>query len=78
MVNIKIQNETYERLKSFIADPFDDTPDAVLSRLMEIAEKAQQRCSTFELAKGEKKILSPAPEGVRVPSHTDEESEVVL
>jgi hypothetical protein len=34
----------YEQLKSFVVDPYDDTQELVLGRLVEIARKAGSRC----------------------------------
>jgi hypothetical protein len=48
MKTLKISDELYEQLKTFIVDPFDDTPDVVLGRLMEIATKAKKRWSPLE------------------------------
>jgi len=45
---LKISDETYDQLKTFVVDPFDDTPDLVVMRLMEIADKAKGRWSAFE------------------------------
>jgi len=47
MKTLEINDETYQNLKSFVVDPFDDTPTAVLARLMDIANKAQDRWSPF-------------------------------
>jgi len=44
----KVSDELYEQLKSFVVDPFDDTPDAVIGRLIEIVNKAKNRWSPFE------------------------------
>jgi hypothetical protein len=38
----------YEQLKSYVVDPFDDTPEAVIGRLIEIVDKAKSRWSPFE------------------------------
>jgi hypothetical protein len=45
---LKISDETYDQLKTFVVDPFDDTPDSVVLRLVEIADKAKNRWSAFE------------------------------
>jgi len=44
----KISDELYEQLKQFIVDPFDDTPEVVIARLIEIVDKARSRWSPFE------------------------------
>lgn len=48
MKMLKISDEIYERLKQFVTDPFDDTPDAVIHRLIDIANKAKLRWSPFD------------------------------
>ena len=50
MRTFKVSDEMYEQLKSFIVDPFDDTPEVVLGRLVEIVNKARDRWSPFEPA----------------------------
>ncbi len=32
MRTFKVSDELYEQLKSFVIDPFDDTPDVVIAR----------------------------------------------
>lgn len=48
MRTCKVSDELYEQLKSFVVDPFDDTPEAVIGRLIEIVNKAKNRWSPFE------------------------------
>ena len=48
MRTFKVSDELYEQLKSFVVDPFDDTPDIVIGRLIEIVNKAKNRWSPFE------------------------------
>jgi predicted CopG family antitoxin len=48
MRTFKVSDDVYEQLKSFVVDPFDDTPDAVIGRLVEIVNKAKSRWSPFE------------------------------
>ncbi|KPK76218.1 MAG: hypothetical protein AMJ79_07570 [Phycisphaerae bacterium SM23_30] len=48
MKNVQISDELYENLKDFVVDPFDDTPEAVLSRVVDIAGKARSRCSPLD------------------------------
>ena len=49
MRTFKVSDEVYEQLKSFVIDPFDDTPEVVIGRLIEIANKAKDRWSPFEI-----------------------------
>ncbi len=48
MKMLQISDEVHQKLKAFVADPFEDTPDNVLLRLMDIADKAKGRWSAFE------------------------------
>jgi len=48
MRTFKVSDEMYEQLKSFVVDPFDDTPEVVINRLIEIVNKAKDRWSPFE------------------------------
>jgi hypothetical protein len=44
-----VSDELYEQLKSFVVDPFDDTPEVVIGRLIEIVNKAKNRWSPFDV-----------------------------
>jgi len=48
MRTFKVSDELFEQLKSFVVDPFDDSPDAVIGRLIEIVNKAKNRWSPFD------------------------------
>jgi len=45
---IQIPDELYERLKNCVADPFDDTPEIVISRLIDITDKAKSSWSPLD------------------------------
>ena len=45
---IQISDEVYDKLKTYIVDPFEDTPDVVIRRLIEIADKARNRWSSWD------------------------------
>ena len=47
MKNLQISDELYESLKDFVVDPFDDTPEVVIDRVVEIAIKAKNKWSPF-------------------------------
>ena len=53
MKTIEISDELYDRLKSCVVDPFDDTPDLVINRLIEIVEKAKTAWTSWEVQKEE-------------------------
>jgi len=45
---IQIPDELYDRLKNCVVDPFDDTPESVISRLADIVDKAKSRWSPLD------------------------------
>ena len=45
---IQISDEVYDKLKSYIVDPFEDTPEFVIRRLIEIADKARNMWSSWD------------------------------
>ncbi len=48
MRTLRVSDQTYEQLKGLIVDPFDDTPEIVIGRLIEIVNKAKSRWAPFE------------------------------
>ena len=48
MRTVKISDELFEQLKDLVVDPFDDTPDLVIGRLIEIVKKAKSRWSPLD------------------------------
>lgn len=44
MRTLTVFDELYEQLKSFVVDPYDDTPELIIGRLIRIARKATSRC----------------------------------
>jgi hypothetical protein len=48
MKAIQLSDEVYDKLKSYIVDPFEDSPEFVIRRLMEIADKARNMWSSWE------------------------------
>jgi predicted CopG family antitoxin len=60
MKTIQISDELHTKLKDFVVDPFDDTPDSVIGRLIEIADKAKGKWSAWEVEEeGTKKQAAP-------------------
>jgi len=45
---LQIPDELYDRLKSCVVDPFDDTPESVICRLLDIVDKAKSRWSPLD------------------------------
>jgi hypothetical protein len=77
MRTFQVSDELYEQLKSFVVDPFDDTPDAVIGRLIEIVNKAKNRWSPFaEEAKPSSEYESfPKPQQQKTPEPHKQEQE---
>jgi hypothetical protein len=67
MKTLQINDEVYESLKAFVVDPFDDTPNAVLTRLIDIANKSQSRWCPFGDRSEGQKSESSVPPGTRIP-----------
>jgi hypothetical protein len=72
MRSFKVSDDVYEQLKTFVVDPFDDTPENVISRLIEIVNKAKSRWSPFE------EELTVEPEGKRRHRQEAHEEEPVV
>ncbi|MCU0915341.1 MAG: hypothetical protein MUC88_12360 [Planctomycetes bacterium] len=78
MMTFKVSDALYERLKSYVVDPFDDSPEVVIGRLMEIVDKAKDRWSPFESCENAPAV-EPAPRSRRKePEPADEDQVVVL
>lgn len=48
MRTFKVSDDLYNQLKSLVVDPFDDTPEIVITRLIEIVNKAKGRWCSFD------------------------------
>ena len=85
MRTVTISDELFDELKGFVVDPFDDTPDIVLGRLVEIVKKAKNRWSPLDssessanagdkhAAPGPKKSGNSHPKLDELPQVADEE-----
>ena len=71
----KISDELYEQMKRFIVDPFDDTPEVVIERLIEIVDKARSRWSPFEAYDPPEEAARPAeaPQEQLVPRRQEQQ-----
>ena len=87
MKTLEISDEVYLKLKAFVADPFEDTPDNVLLRLMDIADKAKGRWSAFEpppespapeAQQPSRSQKDTIPEGTKIPDPAPSATEVIL
>jgi predicted CopG family antitoxin len=48
MKTIEISDELYDKLKTYVVDPFDDTPENVISRLLDIVDKARGKWTSWD------------------------------
>ena len=55
MKRFTVSDELYEQLKDFVVDPFDDTLESIIERLINITRKARSRWSTL----GSAEIVNP-------------------
>ena len=87
MKTLQVSDEVYEKLKAYVSDPFEDTANNVLLRLMEIAHKAKSRWSVFDppqpgpapqSPQQMKKTMDTIPVGTKIPDQTPSKTEVVL
>ncbi len=62
MRTFRVSDQMYEQLKTFIVDPFDDTPELVIGRLIEIVNKAKARWAPFEAPQTSAREAAPEPE----------------
>lgn len=76
---VQISDELYDKLKNCVVDPFDDTPESVIGRLIEIADKAKTRWSPLEAhvenAAQQAESKNKRPEK---PEHWKEQAKVAL
>ena len=79
MRTFRVSDQTYEQLKGLIVDPFDDTPEIVIGRLIEIVNKAKARWAPFEAPAPTQDVEPVAkPRRKEQEIHEEEESTVVL
>ena len=78
MRTIKICDELFEQLKGFVVDPFDDTPDAVIGRLIEIVGKAKSRWSPLDAYDGSDETQAPPRVHKQAPQEQPQEEEQVV
>jgi len=61
MKTIQISEELYDRLKAFVVDPFDDTPEIVISRVVDIVDKARSKWTSWDAEEGAEPEAEPQP-----------------
>ena len=79
MKSVQVSDELYDKLKSLVVDPFDDTAEIVISRLVEIVEKAKSRWSPLDRSDDSPPpVDEPMSRRTRVPEPENEEAPVIL
>jgi hypothetical protein len=78
MRTFQVSEELYDQLKSFVIDPFDDTPDVVIGRLIDIVKKARNHWSPFAECETPQKDPRPAEVPQEQPVEETREQEVFL
>lgn len=79
MRTVTISDELFESLKSFVVDPFDDTPDLVIGRLIAIVNKAKSRWSPLDECEAAPEPKAPKnADNVTFDNLPQEEEPVVL
>jgi hypothetical protein len=78
MRTFRISDELYEQLKRFIVDPFDDTPEVVIGRLVEIVDKARSRWSPFDVDDSSEEPSQPTEVQQERPAPRHAAQEVIL
>jgi hypothetical protein len=77
MRTFQVSNEMYEQLKNFVVDPFADTPEVVIGRLIEIVNKAKNRWSPFDVS-GDSQDAEPSVMSRSAQREFQEEEPVVV
>jgi hypothetical protein len=75
MKTIEISEELCERLKMCVVDPFDDTPDSVINRLIDIVEKAKSNCSAWDVQTAEAVVVQGEEQSAKVDDDSAVEEE---
>ncbi len=61
MKTIEISDELSDRLKAFVVDPFDDTPEVVIGRVLDIADKAKSKWISWDAQEAAEPEEEPRP-----------------
>ncbi len=76
MKTLQINDEVYESLKAFVVDPFDDTPNAVITRLIDIAKKSQNRWHPFGARSEDREAGRSVPPSTHIPDAVPEANDM--
>ena len=77
MKAFQVSDELYDQLKDFVVDPFDDTPEIVISRLVDIVNKAKSRWSPLDAVQNNDESQSDYPPSIDI-NQPEEERVVAL
>jgi len=58
---IEISDELYNRLKAYVVDPFDDTPERVIGRVVDIVDKAKSKWISWDAQEVAEPEAQPQP-----------------
>ncbi len=79
MKTVQISDELFDELKNLVVDPFDDTPDSVIGRLIQIVKKAKSRWSPLDACAASEENETPVkPQKHQTREYSEEEDQVVL
>ena len=78
MRTFRVSDQVYEQLKNLIVDPFDDTPEIVIGRLIEIVNKAKNRWCPFNPDESAEEAEQPVGSRTQRRAVPKEEPVVVL
>ena len=77
MKTINVSDEVFDRLKDFVVDPFEDTPETIIGRVLEIVTKAKQRWAAENTSNKNSDQSAKSSLMDNAPEHTEDEGFIV-
>jgi len=77
MKTINVSDEVYDRLKDFVVDPFEDTPETIIGRVLEIVTKAKRRWAAENGSKDSTEQNAKSTLMDQAPDHNEDEGFIV-
>ena len=77
MKTINVSDEVYDRLKDFVVDPFEDTPETIIGRVLGIVTKAKRRWAAENGSRDSTQKNEQSTLMEHAPEHSEEESFMV-
>ena len=77
MKTINVSDEVYDRLKDFVVDPFEDTPETIIGRVLEIVTKAKRRWAADNSSNGSTEESGKSTLMEHAPEHNEDENFMV-